>query len=146
MNSAYKAIVQDNRDRFAQQHPRLSAALNNPITQFALAAAGGGIGVAPTVAVVHFTSVEGAAAIEGSGGLRAGSFVALPTEVAGRSASQVEQLLEISPGRGAMSATIRVPADALRTPANGPATSGGATQYQLTRPIPVAPKTFTPTP
>ena len=96
------------------------------------------------VTVAHLTSEEGATAIEQSGSLRTGSFVTRPTEVAGRSAGAVESLLEIDPGRGAMRATIHVPADALQTPFNGPTTSGGAIQYQLTRPIPIKLGTFVP--
>lgn len=99
-----------------------------------------------TVTVTHFTSREGAAAIEGSGALRAESFVAVPGQVAGKTAAQVETLLEIEPGRGAMRATLKVPADALKAPFNGPTTSGGAVQFQTTKPIPVEPGTFTPTP
>jgi hypothetical protein len=98
------------------------------------------------VTVVHFTSAEGAAAIEGSGALRAGSYVTVPQAVAGRSAAAVEGLLEIQAGRGAMNATISVPADVLRIPLGGPLTSGGAVQFQLIRAIPVSPGTFVPTP
>ena len=101
---------------------------------------------ATTVAVTHFTSREGAAAIEGSGALRAESFVAVPSQVAGKTAAQVEALLEIQPGRGVMQATFKVSADALKTPFNGPTTSGGAVQFQTTRSIPVEPGTFIPTP
>lgn len=96
--------------------------------------------------VMHFTSTEGAAAIEASGALRAGSYVTVPEAVAGRSAAGVEKALEIQSGRGAMNATLQVPADALKVPLNGATTSGGAIQFQLTRPIPVPPGTFTPTP
>jgi hypothetical protein len=107
---------------------------------------GQGADAVGAVSVAHFTSEDGAAAIEGSGNLRSGSFVARPAEVAGRSASAVESFLEIAPGRGTMQATVRVPADALKVPFNGPTTSGGAIQYQLTRPIPIKLGTFTPTP
>ena len=96
--------------------------------------------------VVHFTSAEGAAAIEESGALRANSFVTTPEAVVGRTAGVVEDLLELQPGRGAMNATLRVPADALKIPVNGPLTSGGVPQFQLTRPIPIDPGTFVPTP
>ena len=99
-----------------------------------------------TVSVVHFTSVEGAAAIESSGALRAGSFVTTPSQVAGATAAEAESLLEINAGKGAMQATFEVPAQALKTPFNGPTTSGGATQFQTTVPIPVEPGTFKPTP
>jgi RHS repeat-associated protein len=96
--------------------------------------------------VTHFTSIEGAAAIESSGALRQGSFVVPANEVAGMSARTAEYFLEIGAGRGAMQATFRVPADALRVPFNGPVTSGGATQFQVTRPLRVSSGTFTPTP
>lgn len=98
------------------------------------------------VTVVHYTGKEGAAAIEASGSLRAGSFVALPEEVGTRSAAEVERFLEIGEGKGAMRATFRVPADVLQPPFNGPVTSGGATQFQVSTAIPLAPGSFTPTP
>jgi RHS repeat-associated protein len=101
---------------------------------------------AATVEVVHFTSVEGAAAIEQSGALRANSFVALPGQVAGKIASVAESFLEVAPGRGAMSARFRVPVDVLKTPFNGAVTSGGATQFQVMRQIPLKPGSFIPTP
>lgn len=101
---------------------------------------------ATTADVVHYTSAEGAAAIEASGSLRAGSFVALPSETAGQSAAAVEQLLEIAPGKGAMRAVISVPVDALRIPFNGPVTSGGATQFQVVKDILIKAGTFTATP
>jgi len=72
--------------------------------------------------------------------------VALPSEVSGMSALQVETALEIQAGRGAFSATFRMPASNLLTPFNGPVTSGLRTQFQLLEPIPVGPGTFIPTP
>ena len=127
--------------------PILEAAGNAEMAMMPLGEAGAitRLGVGKTVEVVHFTSTEGAAAVEASGALREGSYVALPGEVAGKSAGAVESFLEILPGRGAMNARFRVPADVLKTPLNGPATSGGATQFQVTRAIPLKPGSFVPT-
>jgi len=149
-NSLIQAAVQLGRSA-----PAMNEAVGSFIPNNLVAAIGGSLvgkaagalfGSLGTSSVAHFTSVEGAAAIEGSGGLRAGSFVALPGEVAGRTASQVESLLEIGPGKGAMRATFKVSSDALRIPFNGPTTSGGATQFQTTRLIPLPPGSFTPVP
>jgi len=101
-------------------------------------------GVADLVTVTHFTSAEGVAAIEG-GALRAGSFVAVPGEVSGLTATEVESALEIQSGRGAFSYTFQPPASNLVTPFNGPFTSGLRTQFQLVNPVPVAPGSFVPT-
>jgi RHS repeat-associated protein len=103
-------------------------------------------GTADLVTVTHFTSAEGAAAIEGSGALRAGSFVTLPSEVTGLSATEVESALEIQSGRGAFSATFQTPASNLGAAFNGPFTSGNALQWQLNDPVPIAPASFVPTP
>ncbi|MGH7959432.1 MAG: hypothetical protein ACREH8_20815, partial [Opitutaceae bacterium] len=54
-----------------------------------------------TVTVVHFTDQAGVNAIQAAGTLRAGTFVTLPSEVAGRGAAQVATALEIQAGRGA---------------------------------------------
>jgi hypothetical protein len=98
------------------------------------------------VTVAHYTSAEGAAAIEASGALRAGSYVTVPNAVSGQTARQVERTLEIQAGRAAMNATFRVRPDVLSVPANGPLTSGGAVQYQITQPIRIPLGTFVPTP
>ena len=148
----------DTRTVFTQLG-RMAPAINREVAAFVpknilAAAAGLAVGeVAGAIAsrlssqtVVHFTSAEGAAAIEESGALRANSFVTTPEAVAGRTAGEVENLLELQPGRGAMNATLRVPADALKVPVSGPLTSGGAPQFQLTQPIPIDPGTFVPTP
>jgi len=124
------------------------------ITMFGVAASvgvGGVEALAPAatspdlISVVHFTSAEGASAIEASGTLRAGSFVAMPNEVAGLGTSEVETMLEIQAGRGALSATLKTPSSNLAVPFNGPTTSGEATQFQLLNPIPVKPGSFVPT-
>ncbi len=95
---------------------------------------------------MHFTSEEGVAAIESSGALRAGSFVALPGEVSGLTATEVEGALEIQAGRGAFSYTFQTPASNLLTPFNGPLTSGLRTQFQLLNPVPISPGSFIPVP
>jgi len=97
-----------------------------------------------STSVVHFTDQAGVDAIQASGALRAGSYVALPGEVAGMSPAQVEEFLEIQPGRGALSTTIQIPKSELLIPPNGPLTSGGATQFQISMPKPPGP--FVPTP
>ena len=81
--------------------------------------------------VIHFTDSAGVQGITESGFIRAESYVTLPGEVEGLSASEVESVLEIAPGRGAFSTAVKVPQSLLRIPANGPVTSGGAIQYQL---------------
>lgn len=96
------------------------------------------------VNVIHFSDQAGADAIQASGALRAGSYVTLPSEVEGMTQAKVEEFLEIQPGRGATSTTIQVPQSQLVTPPNGPFTSGGATQFQIT--VPTPPGTFVPTP
>jgi RHS repeat-associated protein len=98
------------------------------------------------VTVTHFTSAEGVVAIEGAGALRAGSFVALPSEVSGMSVLQVETALEIQAGRGAFSVTFQTPASNLLTPFNGSVTSGLRTQFQLFEPVPIGPGSFISTP
>ena len=90
-------------------------------------------GAAELVIVTHFTSAEGVAAIEG-GALRAGSFVAVPGEVSGLTAMEVESALEIQAGRGAFSYTFRTPSSNLVTPLNGPFTSGLGTSVPVSEP------------
>lgn len=94
--------------------------------------------------VVHYTSAEGLQAIIESGTLRAGTYVTLPTEVEGLTASEIETSLEIQPGRAAFSTTFEVPQSQLVIPENGPLTSGSAVQFQLIEPV--TPGPFTPTP
>jgi hypothetical protein len=102
---------------------------------------------APELAtVVHYTSADGAVAIEGSGALRAGSYVTLPEEVAGMTPSEVEAALEIQAGRGAFSHTFQTPVSNLTTPFNGPITSGLKIQFQLLKEVPIRPGSFIPTP
>lgn len=110
------------------------------------AARGAAVAGRELVNVTHFTSAEGVAAIEEAGALRAGSFVALPGEVSGLNALQVESALEIQAGRGAFSVTFQTPASNLLTPFNGPLTSGFRTQFQLLDPAPIGHGSFIPTP
>jgi RHS repeat-associated protein len=100
-----------------------------------------------TTAVTHFTSDARMAAISESGTLNAGTWVTLPSEIpAGSSSSAVENLLEIGPGKGANSITFDTPSSNLVVPGNGPTTSGGAVQFQLSESQPINPANFTPTP
>jgi hypothetical protein len=96
------------------------------------------------ITVVHFTDQAGVNAIESSGALLPGTYVTLPSEVEGLSQAEVEEYLEIQEGRGAFSTTFQVPESMLSIPENGPLTSGGGTQYQLTGPA--IPGPFLPTP
>jgi hypothetical protein len=82
--------------------------------------------------------------MNGTGTLNAGSFVTLPSEVAGLSASEVEAALEIGAGKGAMSTTFQTPAANLGPAFNGSLTSGGKLQFQLINPAKPGP--FGPTP
>lgn len=135
-----RTSLAENEGRFGAILGGLSLALGTSATASSLARG------STTATVVHFTSMEGAAAVEASGTLRAGSFVILPSEVRGMGPAAVEALLEIQPGRGAMSATFTVPRHILVTPFNGPVTSGGATQVQLLRSVPLRPGSFLPNP
>jgi hypothetical protein len=77
--------------------------------------------------------------------IEAGSYVTLPGEIPpGASPSDVEGLLEISPGKGDNYIDIHVPSSSLLVPDEGPATSGGAWQRQLSSPISIEPNSFLP--
>jgi RHS repeat-associated protein len=95
------------------------------------------------VTVTHFSDAAGVQAITESGTLRAGTYVTLPGEASGMTASEVESALEIQPGRGAFSTSLEVPQSQLTIPENGPLTSGGKIQFQLTEPA--TPGPFRPT-
>ncbi len=69
----------------------------------------------------------------------------LEGEIVGLSAAEVESALELQAGRGAYSVTFETPASNLMTPFNGPLTSGGTTQFQLSQPVPIGPGMFLPT-
>jgi hypothetical protein len=96
------------------------------------------------VTVTHFTDAATVAKIQnGTGTLNAGSFVTLPSEVAGMNVSQVETALEINAGKGAYSTTFQTPRANLGPAFNGPLTSGQKIQFQLINPTPSGP--FVPT-
>ena len=81
-----------------------------------------------------------------SGNLRQGTFVTLPREVPlGSTAREVEELLEIAPGRGQNFIDRFVDPGDLVIPGpqhGGPFTSGGARQFQLQRELSVDPARF----
>jgi RHS repeat-associated protein len=96
------------------------------------------------VTVTHFTDATTVGKIvNGTGTLNAGSFVTLPSEMTGMTASEVEAALEIDAGKGAYSATFQTPRANLGPAFNGPVTSGGKVQFQLINPTPPGP--FVPT-
>jgi hypothetical protein len=96
--------------------------------------------------VLHFTDDVGAEAIAKSGSLRQGTFVTLPRDVpAGSTARQVEELLEIAPGRGQNYIDRFVDPGDLMIPGpehGGAFTSGGARQFQLLRELEIDPTRF----
>jgi RHS repeat-associated protein len=101
--------------------------------------------------VTHFTDEAGMQAISQSGTVGAPGlqppFVTLPSQIpAGSTAAQVEQILEIQPGRGQYSITFQTPSANLMTPFNGPTTSGNAIQFQLINPALINPANFIKTP
>jgi RHS repeat-associated protein len=102
------------------------------------------------VNVVHYTDEAGVGAISASRTMGTKSlqpFVTIPSQIpAGSTSAQVEQLLEIAPGRGAFSITFQTTRSNLMTPFNGPVTSGGAVQYQLRNPVTINPRNFVRTP
>jgi hypothetical protein len=96
------------------------------------------------VTVTHFTDAATIAKIgNGTGMLNAGTFVTLPSEVGGMTASEVEAALEIDAGKGAYSTTFQTPRANLGPAFNGPLTSGQKIQFQLVKPA--APGQFVPT-
>jgi hypothetical protein len=95
------------------------------------------------VTVRTYTNVVGREGISETGVLRADTWVTLPGEIPPHAGHlQIEELLEIRPGRGEYFIEFDVPASNLRIPENGPRTSGGALQFQLNEPVPVDPSTF----
>jgi hypothetical protein len=96
--------------------------------------------------VLHFTDDVGVEAITKSGSLRQGTFVTLPRDVpAGSTARQVEELLEIAPGRGGTYIDRFVDPGDLTIPGpehGGAFTSGGARQFQLLREFEIDPTRF----
>jgi hypothetical protein len=90
------------------------------------------------VTVQHFTNANTAQLIQAGGNtLRPGSYVTLPSQVAGMNQAQVAQALEINPANAQVSSTFQTPESNLaQAPAEhgGPTTSGGAIQYTLIDP------------
>jgi hypothetical protein len=87
------------------------------------------------VTVTHFTDAATVGKItNGTGTLNAGSFVTLPSQVTGLTASGVESALEIEAGRGAFSTTFQTPASNLGPAFNGPLTSGQKTPMATYKP------------
>lgn len=100
---------------------------------------------AGAIAVTHFTDVAGVNAIEGDA-LNINSYVTFPSDIPPESsATDIQDLLEIDPGKGNFSYTFETDYGNLRFPAEGPNTSSGASQFQLRSPEPVPPGSFTPT-
>lgn len=91
----------------------------------------------------HYTNEQTLVKITNSGSLREGTYVTRPSEIPqGATPSQVEQVLEIDPGKGAHYIDLRVSFSQLTTPPSGPTTSGGAWQRQLDRSAPIIPSKF----
>ncbi|MEK7207845.1 MAG: hypothetical protein AAB134_08200, partial [Pseudomonadota bacterium] len=96
-----------------------------------------------TTTVRHYTDSMGVTGITRSGSLDAGTFVTLPSQIPTRAGHlQIENLLEIAPGRGGNYIDIAVPQSNLKIPFNGPTTSGGALQFQLKESVPIGPTGF----
>ena len=86
-----------------------------------------------TVTVRHYTSTEGRSAISKAGSLREGTYVTKPGEIPGRAGhKQIENMLEIGPGKGTNYIDVEVPTSRLSIPSNGATTSGHKWQRQLT--------------
>jgi hypothetical protein len=98
------------------------------------------------VTMVHFTNLQGAMQIERAGALRGGgifgTYVTLPSEVAGLAAGQVEKGLVIDFGKGSFSTTFQTPPSNLAIPLNGLTTDAGKIQFQLFSPVQLPPGTF----
>jgi len=93
-----------------------------------------------TVLVRHYTDTATRQLINEGGQLNPRTYVTLPSEIPPRAGHlQIEQILEIEPGRGSTYIDVPTPASNLRVPANGPTTSGGAWQRQLIEPAPIDP-------
>ncbi len=98
-----------------------------------------------TILVRHYTSDIGRDAISDSGFLKPGTYVTLPGEIpTDATPSEIEQLLEIAPGRGQNYINVHVPISELDVPPSGSYTSGGAWQAQLRGPTPVDSGGFMP--
>jgi RHS repeat-associated protein len=109
-----------------------------------LAGVGRSVASGATVKLVHFTDDAGRAAIQAAGNLRAGTYVTRASEVRGLSARQIESKLEILPGRGEHSFTVRTTRGNIAIPENGARTSSGAYQRQLKTACATSPSSCAP--
>jgi RHS repeat-associated protein len=128
---------------------KASAATQMALTVATAVAGGYAASGSTTTSVTHFTNDAGVGLITDAGGVlrgggqATGTFVAPTSEIpTGATGSQVEQLLEIAPGKGANSITFETTNSNLVTPANGPTTSGEVTQFQLKEPVQIDPTKF----
>jgi RHS repeat-associated protein len=147
----------DGRKTMANQFKSLStpdktavvteALVGGVVAGAAQAATGGAPAAEATTTVTHFTNDATVSALTATGEpLNAGSYVTLPSQIpVGASATEIEQLLEITPGKGANSITFDTPNSNLVIPDNGPTTSGQAVQLQLQQPTQVDPSKFVKT-
>ncbi len=95
----------------------------------------------PVSGVRHYTNQAGMEAIQKSGILKENTFVTTPGDIpSGATSNQIEKILEIDPGKGQFYIDVNVNKSDLKIPDSGPTTSGGATQMQTTKDIPVNPK------
>lgn len=95
------------------------------------------------VKVRSYTDDAGKAGISNDGALRSDSWLTVPEDIPSRAGHlQIEEILEIQPGRGSHYLEFDVPRSYLRFPNNGTHTSGGARQFQLNDPVEVDPSTF----
>jgi RHS repeat-associated protein len=87
------------------------------------------------ISVRHYTDAEGKSKIIASGYLGKNNYVTLSSEIPSKAGRlQIENILEIQPGRGRNYVEIEVMTSNLRVPDNGVTTSGGAWQRQLIKP------------
>ena len=90
--------------------------------------------------VRHYSDAAGKEATTASDNLRAGKFVTRPGEISSRAGHlQIEEALEIQPGRGSNCIDLEVPNSQLRVSGDGSMTSGGAWQRQLTDEVSIDP-------
>jgi len=95
----------------------------------------------PVSGVRHYTNQAGMEAIQKSGILKENTFVTTSGDIpSGATSNQIEKILEIDPGKGQFYIDVNINKSDLKIPDSGPTTSGGATQMQTTKDIPVNPK------
>jgi RHS repeat-associated protein len=146
------SVVATSRGALAGDSRSLGEVTGTVVSALVTAGAAKGVSAlakAMPVQVTHFTSLEGQAAISASGNLRAGSFVTKAGQVAGKTATQVENVLDIQPGKGQFSITATTTRGNLAVPANGKVVPGGqnggiggAWQRQLKTSVPIDPQKF----